>query len=180
MREKEPPTPPTTGQGKSTLKSRLITGAILLGIMGLEGAGIVIAMRAMGGGAADASAGDGDDTGRGSPVGEGLIGNVEMDVTELDAFNSLSGRLNVYHIKVCAVVDAERMGTLAELIAARNNTIRDRIQTIIRRCEPDQLSEPGLTTLKRQISFELGRILADETLIQEILIPQLLQSRATL
>ncbi|MCH7700889.1 MAG: hypothetical protein IID37_04305 [Planctomycetes bacterium] len=181
MAEKETPAPAPSAGEKSGLKSRLITGLILLGVMGLEGVGIVVAMRAMGGGAEDAVAQEGKAAEAGGSAGEGgLDDGVEMDVTELDAFNSLSGRLNVYHLKVCALVSGDQADTFAELVTARDNTIRDRIQTIIRRAEPDQLSEPGLTTLKRQIQFELGRILADETLIQEILIPQLLQSRATL
>lgn len=181
MPDQETPAPPTPAGGKSALKSRLITGLILLGVMGLEGAGIVLAMRAMGSGAHDAAAGDrstGDADGSGA--GRAHVDSVEMAVTELDAFNSLSGRLNVYHIEVCALVAVERTDTFAKLVTARDNTIRDRIQTIIRRSEPAQLSEPGLATLKRQIAFELGRIFADETLIQEVLIPELLQSRATL
>lgn len=181
MPEKEKPAPSASDGKKSALKGRLITGLILLGVMGLEGVGIVLAMRAMGGGAQDAVAQEeGPGEAGGSDGAGGIDDSVEMDVTELDAFNSLSGRLNVYHIEISALVAVERKDDFAELVTARDSTIRDRIQTIIRRAEPDQLSEPGLTTLKRQIQFELGRILADETLIQEILIPQLLQSRATL
>ncbi len=181
MPDRETPAPPTPAGGKSALKSGLITGLILLGVLGIEGAGIIIAMRVMGSGAQDAAARDGSADGAGGGgAGRARLDSVEMTVTELDAFNSLSGRLNVYHIKVCALVAVERTDTFAELVTARDNTIRDRIQTIIRRSEPDQLSEPGLATLKRQIAFELGRIFADETLIQEVLIPQLLQSRATL
>ena len=181
MAEKETPAPSTPAGGKGALKSRMITGLILLGVMGIEGVGIVLAMRAMGSGAHDAAARDGSaDEADGSSAGRARIDSVEMTVTELDAFNSLSGRLNVYHIEVCALVAVERTDTFSELVTARDSTIRDRIQAIIRRSEPQQLSEPGLATLKRQIAFEMGRIFADETLIQEVLIPQLLQSRATL
>ncbi|MCH7720159.1 MAG: hypothetical protein IH988_04105 [Planctomycetes bacterium] len=181
MPDQESPAPPTPAGGKSALKSHLITGLILLGVMGLEGAGIVLAMRAMGSGAQDAAARGGSADGAGgSGAGRAHVDSVEMTITELDAFNSLSGRVNVYHIEVCALVALERTDTFAELVTARDSTIRDRIQTIIRRSEPAQLSEPDLATLKRQIAFELGRIFADETLIQELLIPELLQSRATL
>jgi len=178
MAEKE--TPASDGK-KSALKGRLISALILLGVMGLEGVGIVFVMRAMGSDPQNVAAEDGGAVEADGSAGKGGIGaSAEIDVCELDAFNSLSGRLNVYHLKVCALVANDNVDAFAKLVEARDNTIRDRIQTIIRRAEPDQLSEPGLATLKRQIKFELGRILADETLIQEILIPQLLQSRATL
>ncbi len=181
MREKETPASPTPAGGKRALKSRLMTGLILLVVMGLEGMAIIFAMRAMGSGA-QAAAGQDVSTGEadGHAANSIHVESVEMSVTELDAFNSLSGRLNVYHIEVCALVAVERTDTFSELVTARDSTIRDRIQAIIRRSEPEQLSEPGLATLKRQIAFEMGRIFADETLIQEVLIPQLLQSRATL
>ena len=181
MAEKETPASPAPDGQKSSLKGRLISGLILLGIMGLEGVGIVFVMRAMGSDPQDAAAQDGVALKADGSAGPGGIeDSVEIDICELDAFNSLSGRLNVYHLKVCALVPADRKDDFVKLVTARENTIRDRIQTIIRRAEPEQLTEPGLATLKRQIEFELGRILADETLIQEILIPQLLQSRATL
>lgn len=177
MPEAEQPAPPPTGEAKKSLKSRLVPAFILLGVMGLEGVGIVMAMRILGS-SPDVSLAE-DDAGSGGALG-GHRSHVEMDIAELDAFNSLSGRLNVYHIKVSALVEASKQELFAELIAARRNTISDRIQTIIRGAEPQQLSEAGLNILKRQIMFEIGRILGDESLVKELLIPQLLQSRSSL
>jgi hypothetical protein len=65
-------------------------------------------------------------------------------------------------------------------VDARQATICDRVNTVVRRAEPKFLSEPGLETVRRQIKFELDKVFGDEDLIQEVLLPELLQSQAQL
>jgi flagellar basal body-associated protein FliL len=72
-----------------------------------------------------------------------------------------------------ASADAERAKQIAEANKAR---INDRVNVVIRSAEPKDLNEPGLETIKRRLKHELARVMGDEQLIQEILIPEFLQS----
>jgi flagellar basal body-associated protein FliL len=66
------------------------------------------------------------------------------------------------------------------MLQERKASIEDRITTVIRSADPAHLAEPGLETLKRQFKFELDKITEDETLIRQVLIPKLLQTRSAL
>ena len=104
----------------------------------------------------------------------------EVLITVTDASNNVSGRLYVYHIEVSALVEAGKKDRLAELIEHRKSTIRDRINGVIRGADPKHLDEPGLETIRRQIEFELNKVFEDDSLILELLIPKLMQSRTRL
>ena len=163
---------------------KLITGLILLAIMVAEGGLIFAAMRMFGASPATTAAGevDGDAAeassldDEGTPVGE----LAEVLLADTDAFNNRSGRLYMYHIQVTGLVKVANRDRLEQLAAERGATIRDRINTVIRGADPKHLNEPGLETLRRQIQFELNKIIGDDSLILELLIPQLLQSRTSL
>jgi flagellar basal body-associated protein FliL len=88
----------------------------------------------------------------------------------------MTGKLITLKIRVSALVasaDAERAKTLVEANKAR---INDRINFVVRSAEPQDLNEPGLETIKRRIKHELAKVLDDERLLQEVLIPEMLQS----
>lgn len=57
-------------------------------------------------------------------------------------------------------------------IKMNERTIKDRLTRIVRSAEPTQLQEDGLETIKRQMKFELERILGDDVKIVEVLIPE--------
>lgn len=61
---------------------------------------------------------------------------------------------------------------LARKIKMNERTIKDRLSRIVRSAEPQILQEDGLETIRRQVKFELGRILEDEDKIVEVLIPE--------
>ncbi len=171
---------PEAPQAAKPKSKKLYTALILLAIMAAEGGVIFGAMRFFGASPVPAAAhevdseeGQGQDTMAAGHAAEVLI-------AETDAFSNRSGRLYVYHLQVKAVVKSVNQETIKKLVEERAGTISDRISTVIRGADPEHLNEPGLETIRRQIQFELDKILGDEALIEELLIPRLLQSRAGL
>lgn len=167
--------------GGEERKRKLLAALVVIGLMLGEGAAIFAGIKLLGGsgpatGAASAIAGSGGGDSLGYPEPD----LVEMPVCEVDAFNKMTGKLFVYHLQVVAIVNRAAAQKFKELVNARDATIRDRINTVVRRAEPKYLNEPGLETLRRQIKFELDKVFGDENLIQELLLPTLLQSQAQL
>ena len=110
-----------------------------------------------------------------SPTGA-VSGQAEIELTECRPSNKMTGKLITLKIRVSALVasgEAERVKKLADANKAR---INDRVNFVIRSAEPQALNEPGLETIKRRLKYELAKVLGDEQLIQEVLIPEMLQS----
>ncbi len=126
------------------------------------------------GGGADHGANGG---GHGDKPSAGATGaQTEIELTECRPNNKMTGKLITLKIRVSALVaaaDAERAKTLVETNKAR---INDRVNFVVRSAEPRDLNEPGLETIKRRIKHELAKVLGDERLLQEVLIPEMLQS----
>lgn len=61
---------------------------------------------------------------------------------------------------------------LAKVVHEQDRTIKDRLAGIIRAADAKHLQEDGLGTVRRQIKFELERILGDKIVIQDVLIPE--------
>jgi len=61
---------------------------------------------------------------------------------------------------------------LAKVVHEQDRTIKDRLASIVRAAEPQHLQEDGLATMRRQIKFELERILGEKLTIHEVLIPE--------
>jgi flagellar basal body-associated protein FliL len=174
MPDEETPAP-------SPPKSKKLMPILIVGaIMALEGGGIYVAMKLLGAEPAAASASQA--TGQiGAPVrNEPGKEIAEVPITTTDASNNVSGRLYLYHIEVSALVEAGKKDGLAELVVQRKSTIQDRINGVIRGADPKHLNEPGLETIRRQIQFELNKVFEDDSLILELLIPKLMQSRTRL
>lgn len=103
-------------------------------------------------------------------------GPVEIDVTECRPNNRTSGKLISLKLRVSALVmgpEAEKAKTLVE---SNKSRINDRVNVVIRSATPQELNEPGLETIKRRLKQELARVLGDEKLILEVLIPEMMQS----
>ena len=84
-----------------------------------------------------------------------------------------TGKTYLYDIKVVANFVREDLdGGVSETLANRENTIHDRLRTIIASADPKDLNEPGLEALRRQIKHTLEEILETEDVVKEILIPQ--------
>ncbi len=97
----------------------------------------------------------------------------EIEVARVRVQNTNGERSILYSVTINIVVDytQEKM-IVEEFLENRKATITDTISRIIRSSEAKHLSEPGLETLKRQISFELGVLLKDDTIIEQVLIPE--------
>ncbi len=158
---------------KSRMKPLIVVGALMLA----EGAGIFGVMKFFGS-PPESSIAAQDDAALQDSLN--LDKEVEIDLCELEAFNRKEGRLYVYSIKLSALVDAQNVGKLNRFVKARAASINDRVQVVIRSADPQQLNDPSLETIKRQILFELNNLLGGEDLIHDILVAKLLQSRSNL
>ena len=153
----------------------LLTVAVVGGLMLLEGVGIFVAIKFIGGGPDTLRAGDAIG---GESDADGKMSSSEVRVTDLLAFNSSGGRVFVYQLSVYAEIDAKDSPRIKDMIESRQNAIDDRFSKVIRGSDPKYLDEPGLETLRRQFKHELGQILGDESHIRAILFPEFKKSRA--
>jgi flagellar basal body-associated protein FliL len=156
-------------------KKKIITMAILAGIVLMEGGGIFLVTKMMyqAPASADASAIAPEDDQLRSVQDE-----VELPLPEVNAFNKREGRLFLYNLQVTIRVRKDKCDDVEKILEARESTILDRFNTVIRGAETKYLNETGLDTIRRQFLFELNRILGDEELILELLIPKFFQSPA--
>ena len=181
--ESKPEAPPSKPKGRG------LSIVLVVILMGAEGVGVFFATKMFAGSepssasaeegesAAAPAEGHGAKTEHGgkSPAGAAAAA-AEIALTECRPSNKMTGKLITLKIRVSALVasaDAERAKTLVETNKAR---IDDRVNFVVRSAEPQDLNEPGLETIKRRLKHELAKVLGDEHLIQEVLIPELLQS----
>lgn len=161
--------------GPPSRRAKLIPYVIVAGLMLAEGVGIIVAMKTLG---SDPAATEAEAPGE-SIVIDGKSENalpVEHQICNLDAFNKLTGKLLLYHVEVAATIDRQHEERFKKLLELRKSTISDRVTTVIRSADPKYLQEPGLETIRRQIKFELDKVLGDDKIIIDLLIPSLLQS----
>ena len=157
-------------------KSRLKPLILVAGLMLVEGVGIYVLMTLIHPAPESALAdgeGDTDD-----PFN--LDGKTEIVICDVTAFNKKEGSLYVYSIELSALVAAEDTETVQRFVEARELSIKDRLQAVIRAADPKDLNDPSLETLKRQLLFELNNLLGGKELISEILISRMLQTKTHL
>jgi len=146
-------------------KTKLI--GIVGGIMLLEGVGVFAAVKLMGGGAHDTHAEESLNI-----ATQPAPSFSEIQVVRLRAPNNKDGQLILWSVEVVIRVPQAEQQKIADAMKANEKTVQDRIVRIIRSAESQYLKEDGLETLRRQIRFELGRVLEDETKIVEVLVPE--------
>lgn len=103
--------------------------------------------------------------------------DVEVPIIEAKLPNNQTGRLFLYDLNVVAKVGEKQKTKVEELLKERQAEVKDRIRTIIASSDPKSLSEPGLETLRRQLSYQLEQDLGHD-LIKELLIPKCTPFRA--
>ncbi len=155
-------------------KKMILTIVVVLVVMLVEGGAVFVATKFISGGPLDAVAVEGGAE-EGTPAGE-LEG--EVPIAEINAPNTKSGRVFVYEIHLAGRVNETDRERVELLIEDHRLTIDDRLNNIIRAAEPQVLKEDGLETLKRQMRLEVNRILGDENLIREVLMPKMMPYRA--
>lgn len=96
--------------------------------------------------------------------------DVEVKVVTDRLPNNIS-RLCNYDLQVVAKVDEKNKDKVTELFKDQDAEIRDHIRKIVAGSDPKTLLEPGLETLRRQISYQLDQDIGKD-LIKEVLIPK--------
>ena len=97
---------------------------------------------------------------------------VELLVVKFKAPNMKSGKTCMYDLEVYTRIKPDRAEDLKEILLKCEATVKDRLNRLVRSAEQETLREDGLETLRLQIRHELGAIIGDEKLIEEILIPR--------
>jgi flagellar basal body-associated protein FliL len=96
----------------------------------------------------------------------------ELEVAHVRVQNANGARTILYSVTITARVRRENEAMLQEFLENRKATLNDAISRIIRSTDEKHLAEPGLETLKRQVRFELSNLIGDDTVIEQILIPE--------
>jgi flagellar basal body-associated protein FliL len=115
----------------------------------------------------------------GKPIKPSDKKTVEVPVMEAKALNRTNGRTFVYDISIFVVAKSENEQKVKDTFKDNKALIEDRIATIIAESDPDKLgggSEPGLETLRRQVKYQLDRVVG-EGVIDEVLVPRCIPFR---
>jgi len=107
------------------------------------------------------------------PKVEVLERDVEVKLLADKLPNSQSGKQFLYDLQVVVKVSEKNKAKVTELFAERDAEIRDQVRTIIASSDPSSLTEPGLETLRRKISYQLEQLVGKD-LLKEVLIPRCL------
>ena len=168
--EQAPETTTESPKAKRRWLPIIVVAAIMLG----EGAAIFILASAMKSGPAAALAGEGAGSSGTGPGARNKL--VEVALAECRPSNKMSGKFVTFQIRVLGLVAAEDFERAQELVESRKARLEDGVNIVIRSAEPKQLNEPDLSTLRRRLRQEFGRIFDDPDLIKQVLIPSMLQS----
>jgi len=158
---------PQGSQGGGSRKQTLIMIGAVAAIMALEAGVIFLAVKFFGGGPAPVEA-----VGLVEGTSAGLSDETEMLVVKFKAPNMKSGKTFLYDMEVYVRVKNDKLEQLKNVLETYKATIEDRLNRVVRSAEPEDLREDGLQTLRRQIKHELGQIIGDEKIIEEVLIPR--------
>ena len=172
MADETKPSPPGSGGRHSKMVPVIVVALLMIG----EGVGVyfvadMISADPVAAAAADLDAAEGADGGGGQSVAL-----AEVEVAECRPSNKTSGRLYSFQLRVLVLVPQTEVERVSALIEERGGRLRDRINFVVRSAELQHLNEPGLETLKRGLKREFDRIFEDDSLVQEVLVPELLQS----
>jgi flagellar basal body-associated protein FliL len=181
------PAPPATPAPPKKSKLPVV---IVLGLMAVEGVGIFAITKFLlvptpAGAHAETAEDEGhaapefdEHGGHGSP--QGKLATAEVDLAECRPSNTQTGKLVIFKIRISGLIKQEDAERATALIEANKAKITDRVNYVFRSAVPPHVSEPGLDTIKRRLKREVDAILGDEHLIQEILVPEMLQSSSGL
>jgi len=158
--------------GKGDQRGRRISILVVAILMIGEGLAVYFVANALSPAPVPASAADADADG--STARNDLA---EIELADCRPSNKMAGRFLTYHIRVLGLVPADRLAEIESMARARRARLEDAVNVVIRSADPKHLDEPELGTIKRRLKYEFDRIFGNEALIQEIVIPQLLQSR---
>jgi len=147
-------------------RTLVTTFGVVGGIMLLEGIGLFVVFKYFG---AEPQPTEGMTL---EPTSKPWEKQAELPLAEIRALNTANGRTVYYRLKVGLVVHADNVTKVQPILEKKKLTIEDLIGRTIREADERELTEPGLDTLKRRLRMELGVVLGDEKLVENILIPE--------
>jgi flagellar basal body-associated protein FliL len=103
----------------------------------------------------------------------------EILVGDYKALNRANGHTFLYDFSIFLVTKPENEARINDSLKESRALIEDRVRTIIAESDPEKLSggaEPGLETLRRQVKYQLDRIVG-EGMIDEVLVPRCIPFR---
>jgi len=156
-------------------RSPLVMGGVLAGVMLIEGVGLYVGMKMFGAGPQQAASHEGLSENHQPQPAEPM----EVPVAKMKVPNRLSGKSFLYDFEVAVKIRVpdgknpeEFKKEITKKLEERENTIRDRLNCLVRGAEPQHLEEPGLVVMRRQIKAELDRVLGDDKVVESVLIPR--------
>ena len=190
--EKKPDAPEGEETKKGGIVAMLTKLPVLIGgVMVIEGVVLVVGLKMFAGGPDAAEAADTHGEAdhaeveydeHGEPIESSHVDPhelVEDGVGSFRASNHLDGRRYIYDLEISVRVQHKSQDKVAGKLEASTALIRDRMNGIIARIEPQKLNgatEPGLETLRRQVKYQLDLIVGDGY-VKEVLVPRCIPYR---
>lgn len=145
---------------------------IIAAIMIVEGAGVYFLVSMLGNKPADAEAHQVEGG------GEAALANAQVEIPLIeDKFQNMSTN-NVWLWDASIVLKAKKKHEpeIAKLLEERSAEVKEGVAMIFRKATHNQLREPGLETLNRQVSAFVGKIVGNDhegnPIIERVLIPK--------
>lgn len=164
---------PEPKKGKGKFKALALVGGLMLG----EGIGIFAVMKML-----YPSAPAHAEAEEHPPEDEDpfhIQADCEVMLCELDAANRRDGRSYIYHMQLSVLVAKEDQERITAFVEARQMSVKDRIQAVVRNADPADLNDPTLDNIKRQLQSEMNNLLGGKEIIKAVLISKMLQSRGS-
>lgn len=158
-----------SAQPQPKSRGRVAVIVTIVMIMGLEGVGVFFVARALN---PAPQAALGVEQGEGDPQDA----NTEIEVADCRPSNMVSGKFVTFHLRVSALVLTQDSERVEKMIRSKQARLEQGVNTVIRRAQPDHLTEPDLGTLRRRLKHEFNRVLGEEGLVKEVIFRQFLQS----
>ena len=156
-------------------KHRVLPFVIIILLMGIEGVGVFLLAKAIGPNPVTVAAAEpgGAD---GSTGTVGAAGFAEIELAECRPSNKMSGKFISFQIRISILVRPAEQERAERLVESKRARLRDRTNFVIRSAELQHLNDPALQTIRRRLKHEYDRLFGDDELVQEVLIPEWLQS----
>ena len=154
------------------------TAVIVVGVMLVEAAGFLGAMKMFGTGPSDTYGADGEHYVQGSDPTTQPVTSEVMVLRKTKIPNNKSGRAHIYDMDITVVVASDRKKEMEELVQERSGEIGDRISMIVRSADPRVLEDPEFQSLKMKFREAFAKISGDSSLVLRVLIPRSVKMRA--
>lgn len=169
--QKPNPAPAAGADEKAAPKSKksLATVGLVVGVMLVEGVAIFGVMKIFGSDP-DPTLGMGMEQTTTNPWKE----YKEIEVARLRVENTNGTRTTLYNVRFVVTVHTSKAAEFELVLEQRKFTIEDALSRVVQEASEREMSEPGKETLKEKVRSELGKILRDPEMIQDVLIPELI------